>query len=104
MPQVFNCAINNTHSYAGSDRSGNGSNCMERNMLRYLFEGYADTIALATTLRPRPAKSAPANRQFRSALVFVDAPGGRAPRNRATESTAKRRSPSRWFAHWLTSR
>ena len=48
-------------------------------MLRYLFEGYADTIVLATTLRPRPAKPAPTIRQFRSALEFVEAPGARAP-------------------------
>ena len=32
MPQVFKCAINTTHSYAALDHTGNGWNCIERNM------------------------------------------------------------------------
>ena len=32
-------------------------------MLRYLFEGYADVITLATTLRPPPARSASQSRE-----------------------------------------
>ena len=73
-------------------------------MLRYLFEGYADTIALATTLRPRPAKPAAIVRQFHSAPEFVGAPSEGALLNCIGKSTAKRRSPSRWFARWGTSR
>ena len=71
------CVIDN--SYAGSDRFDTGGICMEQHMLRYLFEGYADTIVLATTLRVRPAKPAPNVKQFRSALEFVEVPSARAP-------------------------
>jgi hypothetical protein len=60
---------------------------MERNMLRYLFEGYADTIALATTLRPRPDR--PAIRQVRRAPEFVEASGPAAPANCTRELSAE---------------
>ena len=60
---------------------------MEQNILRF-FEGYADTIVLATTLHVRPAKPAPTLRQFRSALEFVEAPGARAD--------PQRDQPSHW--------
>jgi hypothetical protein len=73
-------------------------------MLHYLFQGYADTIVLATTLRPSPSKPAPTIRESCSAREFVEAPGGRASSNCTKESAAAGRLPLQWFAHWPRSR
>ena len=50
-------------------------------MLRYLFQGYADTIVLATTLRPSPPKPASTTREPRSASEASETPGGRTSSN-----------------------
>ena len=81
-------------SCAGSHHSGNGWNCVEQNMLRYLFEGYADTIMLATTLRLPPRKPAP--------IIREEASDPRASSDGTSEPT-KQRWPARRLAYWLTS-
>ena len=53
-------------------------------MLRYLFEGYADVITLATTLRPPRARSASQSREVapeQAELTAATSAGGSCPRS-----------------------
>ena len=64
-------------------------------MLRYFFEGYADTIVLATMQRMPPPKPAP--------IIREEASDPRASSDCVSESAAKQRWPARRLAYWLTS-